>query len=58
MLIKQNRQLIREKIELRMKIFEKIQKYQSTINNLENQLHQYAYLDEIHTKVVNILSQS
>lgn len=54
MLIEQNRKLIHEKIELKM---EK-QKYQSTINSLKNQLNQYAYLDEIHKEVTNILNQS
>ena len=54
----QNRKLINEKIKLKMKIFQESQRYQSTINSLENQLHQYAYLNEISNEVQNTLDQS
>lgn len=38
-------------------LFEK-QKHQSAISKLENQLHQYQYLDAVHKQVTNILNQS
>lgn len=57
-LVKRNRKQILEKIELKMEILFEKQKHQSAISKLENQLHQYQYLDAVHKQVTNILNQS